>query len=294
MVKLHKFKIQKKSKKNTAEIKQKYIIPRQTQKRKIYSEPIVHIRRETTHENENTDKKNKVEVNSNASRILNEKENTRSSEPLLHKVEVESNASRIPKEKEDTRSSEPLLHKVEVNSNASRIPNEKENRRSSEPLLHKVEVNSNASRIPNEKENRRSSEPLLHKDYHKNKTDQQVKIYPEEISQKDGKSENKTTQGYQQLNPKSLTFTCTDTKRRKLEEEQSDYDNEEYTLKKESKRNRKSQKQYKQHQLSKEEKHADPAETEYYAEDKQETDSYCESEFDDNEQKGIPEYLLTR
>ena len=31
------------NKKNTAEIKQKYIIPRQTQKRKIYSEAIVHI-----------------------------------------------------------------------------------------------------------------------------------------------------------------------------------------------------------------------------------------------------------
>ena len=160
---------------------------------------------------------------------------------MLHKVEVESNASRIPKEKENTRSSEPLLHKVEVESNASRIPKEKENRRSSEPLLHKVEVESNASRIPKGKENRRSSEPLLHKDYHKNKTDQQMKIYPEEISQKDGKSENKTTQGYQELNPKSSTFTCTDPKRRKLEEEQCDYDNEEYTMKKESKRNRKSQ-----------------------------------------------------
>ena len=151
------------NKKNTAEIKQKYIIPRQTQKRKIYSEAIVHIGRETTHENENTDKKNKVEVNSNASRIPKEKENTRSSEPLLHKVEVESNASRIPKEKENRRSSEPFLHKIEAESNASRIPKEKENRRSSEPLLHKVEVRSNASRIPKEKENTRSSEPLLHK-----------------------------------------------------------------------------------------------------------------------------------
>ena len=155
MVKLHKFKIQKKTRRTL----QKYTIPRQTQKRKIYSEPIVPIGRETTHENENTDKKNKVEVD------------------------------------------------------------------------------SNASKIPKEKENTRSSEPLLHKDYHKNKTDQQMKIYPEEISQKDGKSENKTTQAYQQLDPKSLTFTCTDPKRRKLEEEQCDYDNEEYTMKKESKRN---------------------------------------------------------
>ena len=125
MAQPHNFKIQKKENKSTAEIKQKYTIPRQTQKRKTYSEPRVHIGRETTHENENTDKKNKVEVDSNASRIPKEKQNRRSSEPLLHKVEVESNASRIPKEEQSRRSSEPLLHKVEVKLNASRITKEK-------------------------------------------------------------------------------------------------------------------------------------------------------------------------
>ena len=119
-----------------------------------------------------------------------------------------------------------------------------------------------------------------------------MKIYQEEISQKDGKSENKTTHAYQQLNPKCSTFTHTDPKRRKIEEEQCDYENEEYTMKKESKMNRKLQK-HRHHEVTKDEDNISSGETDYYAEDEKETDSCSEYENHDDKQKEIPDYLLS-
>ena len=102
-----------------------------------------------------------------------------------------------------------------------------------------------------------------------------TKMVPEDILQKQG-----------------IYSTCTETKRRRLQE-QGHFHAEQYKTKKELTTKAKSRKQNRHHELTEDDRHDNPQEMDYYTKDEEEMDSSYSEFKNENASNKIKDYLMT-